>query len=66
MTHKNNLFLIFGPLKFEKKIAQSFFSKIKWPSFPKEIKSFFVVVVALQNRLDLKSPLKKTALYDST
>ena len=31
---KNNLFLIFGPLKYKKKISKLFSSKIKWLPFP--------------------------------
>ena len=65
MTHKDNLFLIFGPLNFEKKFVQSFFLKNKMVTIsPKKIFIFYFFLF-LQNRLGLKSPLKKTALYDS-
>ena len=41
---KNNLFLIFGPLKYKKKISKLFSSKIKWLPFPEKMKCFYFFV----------------------
>ena len=64
-THKNNLFLVFGPLKFEIKLFfKVFFQKQNGHHFPKKYSIFIFIFFC---KIDLVSNhlWKKTALYDT-